>query len=106
MKTFFVDSFTDEPFKGNPAGVCLPIEEIGRGKMLQIVKERGFSDEDPVTGGVQTFLTKYWSIKLDKMKFRAYQSYERTGFMTTELLGTTVLVSGKAVIMMEGELNV
>ena len=23
MKTFIVDSFTDEAFKGNPAGVCL-----------------------------------------------------------------------------------
>jgi predicted PhzF superfamily epimerase YddE/YHI9 len=23
MRTYIVDSFTDTPFKGNPAGVCL-----------------------------------------------------------------------------------
>ena len=23
IKTYFVDSFTTEPFKGNPAGVCI-----------------------------------------------------------------------------------
>jgi PhzF family phenazine biosynthesis protein len=63
------------------------------------------TNEDPVTGGVQTFLTKYWSQKLNKTKLKAFQSSERTGLMTTELQGDKVLVYGSAVIVLEGELK-
>src|SRR5215204_219514 len=49
------------------------------------------TNEDPVTGGVQTFLTKYWAVKLNKNKLRAFQSSLRTGVMTTELLQDKVL---------------
>ena len=44
IKTYFVDSFTSEPFKGNPAGVCVLDEEIGSEKMLTIANEIGFSE--------------------------------------------------------------
>ena len=44
------------------------------------------TNEDPVTGGIQTFLTKYWSTKLNKTALHAYQSSLRTGTMRTELL--------------------
>lgn len=44
MKTYIVDSFTDQPFKGNPAGVCLaeafPPEDI----MRRIAKELNLSE--------------------------------------------------------------
>jgi predicted PhzF superfamily epimerase YddE/YHI9 len=46
------------------------------------------TNEDPVTGGVQTFLTKYWAGKLNKNKFKAFQSSLRTGMMSTELFLT------------------
>ena len=36
------------------------------------------TNEDPVTGGVQTFLTKYWSEKLGKTRMEAFQSSPRT----------------------------
>ena len=62
------------------------------------------TDEDPVTGGVQTFLTKYWSTKLNKKRMKAFQSSKRTGFMSVELSGDKVLIFGKAVIVFEGEL--
>ena len=61
------------------------------------------TDEDPVTGGVQTFLTKYWMKKLGKNKFNAFQSSSRTGVMTTELIEDKVLIYGEAVITFEGE---
>jgi PhzF family phenazine biosynthesis protein len=61
------------------------------------------TNEDPVTGGVQTFLTKYWANKLGKNKFKAYQSSSRTGIMTTELINNKVLIYGEAVITFEGE---
>jgi PhzF family phenazine biosynthesis protein len=61
------------------------------------------TNEDPVTGGVQTFLTKYWATKLGKNRLRAFQSSARTGMMTTELLGEAVLIYGEAVTVFEGE---
>ena len=61
------------------------------------------TNEDPVTGGIQTFLTKYWSIKLNKTKLNAYQSSLRTGTMSTELLQDKVCILGEAVTLLEGE---
>ncbi|MEP6846026.1 MAG: PhzF family phenazine biosynthesis isomerase [Panacibacter sp.] len=63
------------------------------------------TNEDPVTGGVQTFLTKYWAKKLGKNKLNAFQSSSRTGMMRTELLQDKVLIYGKAVTVFEGELK-
>ncbi len=61
------------------------------------------TDEDPVTGGVQTFLTKYWSVKLNKSKLNAYQSSLRTGTMRTEFLQDKVCILGEAVTVLEGD---
>ncbi|MBV4360650.1 PhzF family phenazine biosynthesis protein [Pinibacter aurantiacus] len=63
------------------------------------------TNEDPVTGGVQTFLTKYWATKLHKTKLNAYQSSLRTGTMSTELLQDKVCIVGEAVIVLEGQFN-
>ncbi|TWI77979.1 PhzF family phenazine biosynthesis protein [Lacibacter cauensis] len=62
------------------------------------------TNEDPVTGGVQTFLTKYWVTKLNKTKLNAYQSSLRTGIMGTELLEDKVFILGEAVTVLEGQL--
>lgn len=61
------------------------------------------TNEDPVTGGIQTFLTKYWSLRLNKKTFRAFQSSARTGSMSTELLEDRVYIFGEAVTILEGE---
>lgn len=61
------------------------------------------TNEDPVTGGVQTFLTKYWVQKLNKTKLNAYQSSSRTGTMSTELLDDKVFILGEAVTVFKGE---
>jgi PhzF family phenazine biosynthesis protein len=60
------------------------------------------TNEDPVTGGVQTFLAKYWSLRTGKIKMKAFQSSARTGSMTVELKGEKVLIYGKAQIVFEG----
>lgn len=44
MKTFIVDSFTNEAFKGNPAGVCLLDSPISEELMLNIAQELGLSE--------------------------------------------------------------
>jgi len=44
IETYIVDAFTDEPFKGNPAGVCILLADQEDSKMLAIAKELGFSE--------------------------------------------------------------
>lgn len=61
------------------------------------------TNEDPVTGGVQTFLTKYWAAKLSKNKLKAFQSSARTGKMDTELTEDKVFIYGEAVTVFEGD---
>lgn len=60
------------------------------------------TNEDPVTGGVQTFLAKYWSDKLNKKSMRAFQSSGRTGYMNILLQDGKVILSSQAVIVLEG----
>jgi PhzF family phenazine biosynthesis protein len=60
------------------------------------------TNEDPVTGAVQTFLTKYWALKLNKNKLNAFQSSARTGKMNTELYQDKVFIYGEAVTVFEG----
>ncbi|MEM1358137.1 MAG: PhzF family phenazine biosynthesis protein [Bacteroidota bacterium] len=44
VETFIVDSFTDRPFRGNPAGVCLLKAELTEELMLAIAQELGLSE--------------------------------------------------------------
>jgi PhzF family phenazine biosynthesis protein len=63
------------------------------------------TNEDPVTGGVQTFLAKYWSVRLNKTIMRAFQSSRRTGYMTVELQQGKVLITGQAIVVFDGVLE-
>ncbi len=44
MKTFIIDSFTDRPFKGNPAGVCIVDKQLSDETMLLIAQELNLSE--------------------------------------------------------------
>jgi PhzF family phenazine biosynthesis protein len=44
IRTFIVDSFTDTPFKGNPAGVCLVDSRLSDERMLHIAQELNLSE--------------------------------------------------------------
>lgn len=44
IETYIVDSFTNEPFKGNPAGVCMLMDPLTDNEMLAIAKELGLSE--------------------------------------------------------------
>lgn len=44
IETYIVDSFTDKPFKGNPAGVCVLNSELTDEQMQSIAKEFGLSE--------------------------------------------------------------
>jgi PhzF family phenazine biosynthesis protein len=64
------------------------------------------TNEDPVTGGVQTFLAKYWATRLRKSVMQAFQSSARTGTMQVELQADKVLLTSRAIIVLEGQLLV
>ena len=44
IQTFIVDSFTDQPFSGNPAGVCLLEKALDYGLMQNIATELNLSE--------------------------------------------------------------
>ncbi|MFC0654644.1 PhzF family phenazine biosynthesis protein [Mongoliitalea lutea] len=61
--------------------------------------------EDPVTGSAHTSLTVLWSLKMNKTKFVARQLSKRGGELNCEILENRVLITGKAVTYLRGEIN-
>ena len=62
--------------------------------------------EDPVTGSAHCTLTPYWANRLGKSRLSARQLSKRQGELTCELRGDRVLIGGKVVEYMKGEIYV
>lgn len=60
--------------------------------------------EDPVTGSSHTELIPFWSERLSKSELTARQLSRRGGYLKCRDMGERVLISGKAVAYLEGEL--
>jgi len=60
--------------------------------------------EDPVTGSAHCALGPYWSGKLNKTEFVAYQASARGGVIRVRLDGDRVRLGGQAVTVLRGEL--
>jgi PhzF family phenazine biosynthesis protein len=61
-------------------------------------------DEDPVTGSAHTALGPYWGAKLGKTEMTGFQASSRGGVVRVRLNGDRVLLSGKAVTVMQATL--
>ncbi len=61
--------------------------------------------EDPVTGSAHTALAPYWSRRLGRTKLHARQVSERGGDLHCEVLPRRVVLAGKAVLYLEGEIH-
>jgi PhzF family phenazine biosynthesis protein len=61
--------------------------------------------EDPVTGSAHCNIVPYWSEKLGKTKLFCQQLSPRGGDLQCELAGDRVLMSGKCVLFLQGEIN-
>ena len=61
--------------------------------------------EDPVTGSAHCNIIPYWAEKLGRNKFFAKQLSKRGGELWCELKGDRVLMSGKALEFMRGEIT-
>ncbi|MCK5584866.1 PhzF family phenazine biosynthesis protein [Candidatus Bipolaricaulota bacterium] len=63
-------------------------------------------DEDPVTGSAHCALTPYWAAKLGKTELSAHQASARGGRLRCTLVGNRVMLAGKAITVLRGELTV
>ena len=61
-------------------------------------------NEDPVTGSAHCTLGPFWSRRLEKNQFIAYQASERGGVLRVRVAGDRVHLGGKAVTILRGEL--
>ncbi|MBN1581119.1 MAG: PhzF family phenazine biosynthesis protein [Anaerolineae bacterium] len=61
-------------------------------------------DEDPVTGSAHCCLGPFWSKRLGKTEFTAYQASARGGTVCVRVAGDRVCLSGQAVTVLHGEL--
>ncbi len=67
IPTFIVDSFTGQPFKGNPAGVCLLESAISADHMQRIAQELNLSETAFVVTSSRTgsYPIRYFSPKME-----------------------------------------
>ena len=59
-------------------------------------------NEDPVTGSAHTITVPYWAHELGKTDLKAIQMSARRGHLDCRLVGDRVLISGRAVLFLEG----
>jgi PhzF family phenazine biosynthesis protein len=62
-------------------------------------------DEDPVTGSAHCCLGPFWGRRLGKTELAAYQASARGGHLRVRLAGDRVVLSGRAVTVLRGELS-
>ncbi|MEM7427365.1 MAG: PhzF family phenazine biosynthesis protein [Pseudomonadota bacterium] len=62
--------------------------------------------EDPVTGSTHATLVPYWAARLDKRLLTARQCSARGGELMSELEGDRVVLYGRAVTYLRGEISV
>jgi PhzF family phenazine biosynthesis protein len=62
-------------------------------------------DEDPVTGSMHCVLLPYWEARLAKSELRAFQASERGGEMRVRRAGDRVLLTGRAVTVLRGDVG-
>ena len=112
MKTYIVNSFTDVPFKGNPAGVCIMDTPITEEMMLSIAKELGLSETAFIIKNDQgdTYSIRYFSPKMEiplcghatlataKVLFTDYGLTE-VNFTTIQNLNLYVKQLGEEIVM-------
>ena len=62
--------------------------------------------EDPVTGGAHCALAPFWSQRLAKMDFRAFQASSRGGEILCRVKGSRIELEGSCVFYMEGQVEI
>jgi PhzF family phenazine biosynthesis protein len=63
-------------------------------------------DEDPVTGAAHAVLTPYWTKRLGRDSFSAFQASKRGGHVACRLEGEKVVLGGTCVTVIEGTMRI
>jgi len=63
-------------------------------------------DEDPVTGSAHCVSVPYWSGLLDKKELVARQVSSRGGLLTCEDRGNRVILKGRTILFLKGEITI
>lgn len=113
IKTFIVDAFTNERFKGNPAGVCLLKNNISDNLMLSIAKELGLSETAFITKTLKNhFSVRYFSPKMEiplcghatlassKVLFEKDNKLDKIYFETVQNLKLEITKDGNEIVML------
>ncbi len=61
--------------------------------------------EDPVTGSAHTVLAPYWTERLGRNPLTGFQASRRGGRIGVEVIGDRVVLSGRAVLIVDGVLS-
>jgi len=113
ITTYLVDAFTDQVFKGNPAGVCLLDSSLPESSMQTIAKEIGLSETAFVQWDVtiKRYRIRYFSPKMEiplcghatiaasKVLFDAHPNKNILTFKTIENIELLVSQSGNGLSM-------
>ncbi|MGB1004748.1 MAG: PhzF family phenazine biosynthesis protein [Salibacteraceae bacterium] len=113
IETYIVDSFTNEPFKGNPAGVCVLDEALTDKQMQSIAKELGLSETAFIIkiDISNTYNIRFFSPKMEiplcghatlassKILFEINPEMKNIHFKTTQQLDLMIRKFGDKIIM-------
>ncbi len=120
MKQYIVDAFTDKPFSGNPAAVCVMDRWPEEDFMMKLAMENNLSEtafivkekegyhlrwftpgsEVELCGSAHCQIADYWSKELGKSEIHAYQASKRGGHLYCKLLENgRIKISGEATLV-------
>ncbi len=113
IETYIVDSFTDKPFKGNPAGVCILNQELSNEQMQFIAKELGLSETAFIAQieGRNEYSIRYFSpimeiplcghatLASSKVLFETYPEIDKIHFKNIQSLDLKIRKYGKTIEM-------
>ncbi|KAI9125549.1 hypothetical protein K1719_002967 [Acacia pycnantha] len=109
-KTVGVDSIYDGSLPSLRLNFISQISAALQGVSIVEIKKTSIEGDllDPVTGSAHCALASYWSKKLGKCDFNAYQASRRGGVLNIHLdeQKQRVLLRGEAVKVMEGSILV
>ncbi len=115
IETYIVDAFTNEPFKGNPAGVCILTEQhnLSDQQMLNIANELGLSETAFIQQMDQfnQYAIRYFSPKMEillcghatlassKVLFEKHTQLTEIHFVNIEKLALIIQRDTEAIVM-------
>lgn len=113
IETYIVDSFTNKPFKGNPAGVCILKKELTDKQMFSIAKELGLSEtafinklDEPNKYSIRYFSPKmeiplcgHATLASSKVLFERDKKLTKIHFVNIQNLDLMINQDGESIIM-------